>query len=68
MQSHERTGAILEVCRMLLKYMQLALRLFDSRMWNVAVMVCACVSIEDKECTVEARHVTYTANARAHAV
>jgi len=52
----------------LLKYMQLVLRLFDCRMWNVAVMVCASLSVEDKECTFEARHVMFTANARTHAV
>jgi hypothetical protein len=54
--------------RMLLKYMQLVLRLFDCRMWNVAAMFCACISVEDKECTIEARRVTFTANARTHAV
>jgi hypothetical protein len=54
--------------RMLLKCMQLVLRLVVCRMWNVAVMVCTCISVEDKECTIEARHVTFTANARTHAV
>jgi hypothetical protein len=47
--------------------MQLVLRLFDCRMWNVSVMVCACISVEVKECTIEARHVTFTARARTHA-
>jgi hypothetical protein len=42
--------------------------LFDCRMWNVAVMVCANISVEDKECTIEARHVTFTAHAPTHAV
>jgi len=37
-------------------------------MCNVAVMVCAFVSVEDKERTIEARHVAFTANAPAHAV
>ena len=68
----ERTGATWEVwrvlCRILLIYMQLVWRLFDCRMWNVAVMVGACESVENKECTIEARHVTFTANAPTHDV
>ena len=56
------------LCRMLSKYMQCLLRLVDCRMWNVAVMVSACISVENKESTIGTRHVAFTANAPTHVV